>query len=153
MNFEACMRHEISLWIANLVRVSPFYVTKLKNHVSCKSIAQMYTVWLAFYGFKFSIALNKQLASMIWALILNYSFIVLLMMSLSSRTGEFRSLIGCEDDVLQLKCNRSSRLAIYSASFGRTEYESVQCPQPKGVPEECKSELHKLTGFAFQSIF
>ena len=53
-------------------------------------------------------------------------------------TGEFKSVIGCEDEVIQLKCNRSSRLAIYSANYGRTEYESVQCPQPTGVPEECK---------------
>ena len=55
--------------------------------------------------------------------------------------GEFKSVIGCEDEVIQLKCNRSSRLAIYSANFGRTEYESIQCPQPKGVPEECKFSL------------
>lgn len=53
-------------------------------------------------------------------------------------TGEFKSVIGCEAEVVQLRCNRSSRLAIYSANYGRTEYESVQCPQSNGVPEECK---------------
>jgi hypothetical protein len=55
-----------------------------------------------------------------------------------SVAGEFKSVIGCEAEVVQLKCNRSSRLAIYSANFGRTEYESPVCPQSNGVPEECK---------------
>jgi len=50
--------------------------------------------------------------------------------------GEFRSAVACEDQVMDLSCNQSSRLAIYSAKYGRTEYESVQCPQPNGVPEE-----------------
>ncbi|XP_039301261.1 protein eva-1 homolog C-like, partial [Nilaparvata lugens] len=49
---------------------------------------------------------------------------------------EFRSKVACENDVLQLKCNPNSRIAVYSASFGRTEYESVRCPQPQGVREE-----------------
>ncbi|KAF4520096.1 hypothetical protein B566_EDAN010325, partial [Ephemera danica] len=35
-----------------------------------------------------------------------------------------------------MRCNPNARIAIYSASFGRTEYESIQCPQPQGVPEE-----------------
>ncbi|CAL8109928.1 unnamed protein product [Orchesella dallaii] len=52
------------------------------------------------------------------------------------RPSEFRSVIGCQDDVIQLSCNKSSRLAIYSANYGRTEYESVSCPQPTGVQEE-----------------
>lgn len=52
--------------------------------------------------------------------------------------GEFRSVIGCQDEVIQLSCNKSSRLAIYSANYGRTEYESVSCPQPAGVQEESK---------------
>ncbi|ODM88903.1 Protein eva-1 C [Orchesella cincta] len=52
------------------------------------------------------------------------------------RPSEFRSVIGCQDDVIQLSCNKSSRLAIYSANYGRTEYESVSCPQPAGVQEE-----------------
>ncbi|XP_073997079.1 uncharacterized protein isoform X2 [Rhodnius prolixus] len=52
------------------------------------------------------------------------------------RPYEFRSKVACENDVVQLKCNPNSRIAVYSASYGRTEYESVQCPQPQGVPEE-----------------
>ncbi|XP_024940394.1 protein eva-1 homolog C isoform X9 [Cephus cinctus] len=52
------------------------------------------------------------------------------------RPYEFRSKIACENDVINLKCYPGRRVAIYSASFGRTEYESVQCPQPHGVMEE-----------------
>ncbi|BES93809.1 Galactose Hypothetical protein lectin domain [Nesidiocoris tenuis] len=52
------------------------------------------------------------------------------------RPYEFRSKVACENDVVQLQCNPNSRIAVYSASYGRTEYESVQCPQPQGVPEE-----------------
>ncbi|XP_014251502.1 protein eva-1 isoform X3 [Cimex lectularius] len=52
------------------------------------------------------------------------------------RPYEFRSKIACENEVVQLNCNPNSRIAVYSASYGRTEYESVQCPQTQGVPEE-----------------
>lgn len=52
---------------------------------------------------------------------------------------EFRSKVACENDVIQLVCNPYSRIAVYSASYGRTEYESIQCAQPLGVKEE--SEL------------
>lgn len=52
------------------------------------------------------------------------------------RPYEFRSKVACENDVMQLHCNPNSRIAIYSASFGRTEYESISCPQPQGVREE-----------------
>ncbi|KAG8240716.1 hypothetical protein J6590_103445, partial [Homalodisca vitripennis] len=44
--------------------------------------------------------------------------------------------VACQDDSLQLSCNPHSRVVVYSASFGRTEYESVRCPQPQGVREE-----------------
>lgn len=53
-------------------------------------------------------------------------------------TDEFRSKVACQNDVLHLSCNPPKRIAIYSASFGRTEYESVRCPQPQGVREESK---------------
>lgn len=53
-------------------------------------------------------------------------------------SDEFRSKTVCENEVLQLQCNPNSRLAMYSASYGRTEYESIRCPQPQGVREECK---------------
>lgn len=51
---------------------------------------------------------------------------------------EFRSKVGCENDVLHLSCNPHSRVAIYSAQYGRTEYDSIQCPQPRGMKEESK---------------
>lgn len=51
---------------------------------------------------------------------------------------EFRSKVACENEVIQLTCNPFSRIAIYSASYGRTEYESIQCTQPQGVKEESK---------------
>lgn len=56
----------------------------------------------------------------------------------SSSIDEFRSKVACENDTIQLVCNPYSRIAVYSASFGRTSYESIQCSQPQGVPEECK---------------
>lgn len=40
---------------------------------------------------------------------------------------EFRSKVACENDNMPLMCNPYSRIAIYSASFGHTERESVQC--------------------------
>lgn len=46
--------------------------------------------------------------------------------------------MACENDTIQLVCNPYSRIAVYSASFGRTSYESIQCSQPQGVMEECK---------------
>ncbi|XP_034830494.1 uncharacterized protein [Maniola hyperantus] len=52
------------------------------------------------------------------------------------RPYEFRSKVGCENDVLHLSCNPHSRVAIYSAQYGRTEYDSIQCPQPRGMKEE-----------------
>ncbi|XP_031633868.1 uncharacterized protein LOC116347430 [Contarinia nasturtii] len=52
------------------------------------------------------------------------------------RPYEFRSKVACENEVIQLVCNPFSRIAIYSASYGRTEYESIQCTQPQGIKEE-----------------
>ncbi|XP_076667729.1 uncharacterized protein LOC143368664 isoform X3 [Andrena cerasifolii] len=49
---------------------------------------------------------------------------------------EFRSKIACENDIINLVCYPGQRVAIYSASFGRTAYESLQCSQPQGVKEE-----------------
>ncbi|XP_066158734.1 protein eva-1 isoform X2 [Euwallacea fornicatus] len=49
---------------------------------------------------------------------------------------EFRSKVACENERIQLKCNPNFRVAVYSASYGRTQYESNQCPQLQGVPEE-----------------
>ncbi|XP_058793800.1 uncharacterized protein LOC131665736 isoform X4 [Phymastichus coffea] len=52
------------------------------------------------------------------------------------RPYEFRSKVACENDAINLSCFPNYRIAIYSASFGRTEYESLQCPQPNGVKDE-----------------
>lgn len=51
-------------------------------------------------------------------------------------SDEFRSKVACENDVIQLMCNPYSRIAIYGASYGRTEYESLQCAQPNGAKED-----------------
>lgn len=53
-------------------------------------------------------------------------------------SDEFRSKVACENDVINLVCYPGQRVAIFSAAFGRTEYESLQCPQPRGVKEESK---------------
>lgn len=65
---------------------------------------------------------------------------------------EFRSKVACENERIQLKCNPNSRVAVYSASFGRTEYESIQCPQPQGVPEE-STYFITLFSIPFYSIY
>lgn len=65
-------------------------------------------------------------------------------------TDEFRSKVACENDVIQLMCNPYSRIAVYGASYGRTEYESLQCAQPSGVKEESKLiSLKKLLNIPF----
>ncbi|EDS35314.1 conserved hypothetical protein [Culex quinquefasciatus] len=62
------------------------------------------------------------------------------------RPFEFRSLIACEKDVIRLACGRYTRIAIYSASYGRMAYESSHCTQPGGSKEEtCLSAHTSLT--------
>lgn len=56
---------------------------------------------------------------------------------------EFRKKVACENDVIQLICNPYSRIAVYSASYGRTEHESLQCTQPQGVKEESRSTISR----------
>lgn len=51
---------------------------------------------------------------------------------LNSFPDEFRSKVACENDVIQLMCNPYSRIAVYGATYGRAEYESLQCAQPSG---------------------
>nr|XP_014289524.1 protein eva-1 homolog C-like isoform X2 [Halyomorpha halys] len=63
------------------------------------------------------------------------------------RPYEFRSKTACENEVVQLQCGPNARIAIYSASYGRTQYESVQCPQTQGVPEETC-----LAGYATETV-
>lgn len=64
-------------------------------------------------------------------------------------SDEFRSKVACENDVVQLMCNPYSRIAIYGAMYGRTEYESLQCAQPSGVKEDFE---RKLNSFLFTFI-
>ena len=54
------------------------------------------------------------------------------------RPLEFRSKIICENETIQLKCKRNARIAVYSATFGRVHFQSLQCPQPPGVEDESK---------------
>ncbi|XP_055639965.1 uncharacterized protein LOC129777616 [Toxorhynchites rutilus septentrionalis] len=66
--------------------------------------------------------------------------------SYKCRPFEFRSLIACEKDVIRLVCGRYTRIAIYSASFGHTAYESSHCSQTAGSKEEtCLSTHTSLT--------
>ncbi|XP_053641006.2 protein eva-1 isoform X1 [Cherax quadricarinatus] len=52
------------------------------------------------------------------------------------RPETFISKITCVPGDLTLTCEKNSRLAIYSALFGRRLEGSYTCPQPRGVPEE-----------------
>ncbi|XP_058173584.1 uncharacterized protein LOC131288466 [Anopheles ziemanni] len=64
------------------------------------------------------------------------------------RPFEFRSLISCEKDIVRLTCGQYTRIAIYSASYGRTAYESTHCTQTAASQEQtCLSEhtSHTLT--------
>ncbi|XP_023289778.1 uncharacterized protein LOC105703012 [Orussus abietinus] len=57
------------------------------------------------------------------------------------RPYEFRSTVACDGETIALSCNPGNRVAVYSAVYGRTEYETFHCPQPSGVPEEtCVAE-------------
>lgn len=60
-------------------------------------------------------------------------------------SDEFRSKVACENEVINLVCHPGQRVAIFSASFGRTQYESLQCPQPLGVQEESKCHHQLMT--------
>uniref|UniRef100_A0A182QIG0 SUEL-type lectin domain-containing protein n=1 Tax=Anopheles farauti TaxID=69004 RepID=A0A182QIG0_9DIPT len=64
------------------------------------------------------------------------------------RPFEFRSLISCEKDIVRLACGQYTRIAIYSATYGRTAYESSHCTQAAASKEQtCLSEhtSHTLT--------
>lgn len=45
------------------------------------------------------------------------------------RPTTFTNRIICEDSVLNLRCHRNLRIAIYSANFGGTEHGVPECPQ------------------------
>ncbi|CAL4100604.1 unnamed protein product, partial [Meganyctiphanes norvegica] len=52
------------------------------------------------------------------------------------RPETFINKIVCQDSLLDLKCDRNSRLAIYNVLFGRSLDGSIMCPQKTGIPEE-----------------
>ncbi|CAM5098841.1 unnamed protein product [Eretmochelys imbricata] len=57
------------------------------------------------------------------------------------RPNEYKSKVACEDDKLRLSCKKNTVIAIYSATFGRTQGGSLECPyQNLGMPTiECQS--------------
>ncbi|XP_052870396.1 uncharacterized protein LOC128275967 [Anopheles cruzii] len=64
------------------------------------------------------------------------------------RPFEFRSMTSCEKDIVRLTCGQYTRIAIYSATYGRTAYESSHCAQAATSQEQtCLSEhtSHTLT--------
>lgn len=74
--------------------------------------------------------------------IIRVYFYLLILFSISTNhvdvcvSDSFSSKVGCEHEKVTFECEPNTRLAIYSASYGRTQYQSVQCPQPQGVAEE-----------------
>lgn len=71
-------------------------------------------------------------------------FLKNLFLSFLLHIASFSSKVGCEHEKVNFECEPYSRLVIYSASYGRTQYQSVQCPQPQGVAEESKFLLDIL---------
>uniref|UniRef100_A0A182VQ45 SUEL-type lectin domain-containing protein n=1 Tax=Anopheles minimus TaxID=112268 RepID=A0A182VQ45_9DIPT len=62
------------------------------------------------------------------------------------RPFEFRSLVSCEKDIVRLTCGQYTRIAIYSATYGRTAYESSHCSQTAASKEQtCLSEHTSVT--------
>ncbi|GAB6032483.1 hypothetical protein CHUAL_011114 [Chamberlinius hualienensis] len=56
------------------------------------------------------------------------------------RPKEFITKVACEGEKVLLRCRKGTRIAIFSASYGRGKHSSVECPQADGVPEEeCQS--------------
>ncbi|XP_073848301.1 uncharacterized protein isoform X2 [Musca autumnalis] len=62
------------------------------------------------------------------------------------RPYEFRSKVACENDNMPLVCNPYSRIAIYSASFGYIERESVQCPHNSSTQQSQTQTTPDTTG-------
>ncbi|CAL4096325.1 unnamed protein product, partial [Meganyctiphanes norvegica] len=52
------------------------------------------------------------------------------------RPETFINRIVCQDSLLNLKCERNFRLAIYNVLYGRSLDGSIMCPQKPGIPEE-----------------
>ncbi|CAH1798386.1 unnamed protein product [Owenia fusiformis] len=57
------------------------------------------------------------------------------------RPNEFHSRITCEGEKMQLWCEKSTRIAVYSAMFGRGEHGTLECPATsRGSKIECQSD-------------
>lgn len=67
-------------------------------------------------------------------------------------TDEFRSKVACENESINLWCSPGYRVAIYSASYGRTEYESLQCPQPNGVKDQSEFSCLSVSFESFDDV-
>lgn len=74
-----------------------------------------------------------------------YSLLVVLILD------EFRSKVACENESMPLMCNPYSRIAVYSASFGYIERESVQCPHNNSAQHIPRSNIKQSKLKAFQS--
>lgn len=97
------------------------------------------------------ITLLLQLLLLLFCVLTHPNVSIVTTITITITADEFRSKVACENDVIQLECNPFSRIAIYSASFGRTEYESIQCSQPQGVMEE--SEYHSSITIQYAKVY
>ncbi|KAL9892294.1 uncharacterized protein ACN427_007569 isoform 5-T6 [Glossina fuscipes fuscipes] len=70
------------------------------------------------------------------------------------RPYEFRSKVACENESMPLMCNPYSRIAVYSASFGYIERESVQCPHNNSVQHIPTSNIKPtcLVSYATETV-
>lgn len=56
------------------------------------------------------------------------------------RPNEFRSRTTCEGETLRLKCQKSKKLAIYSAMFGQSQQGNADCPANPIYETDCQAE-------------
>uniref|UniRef100_A0A1A9X1S4 SUEL-type lectin domain-containing protein n=1 Tax=Glossina brevipalpis TaxID=37001 RepID=A0A1A9X1S4_9MUSC len=71
------------------------------------------------------------------------------------RPYEFRSKVACENESMPLMCNPYSRIAVYSASFGYIERESVQCTHnstTQNTPTTTNNKHTCLVSYATETV-
>ncbi|RWS28726.1 protein eva-1 C-like protein, partial [Leptotrombidium deliense] len=61
------------------------------------------------------------------------------------RPNTFYNRIVCENDYLRLKCDKSYRIVVYSASFGATRFGVPECPESTESPHNSKDQIPKVT--------
>ena len=61
--------------------------------------------------------------------IVNRLLLVLIYLVVSIFLDEFTSETVCEGDQLQIRCSKTTRIAIFSAMFGRTATGDSKCPE------------------------